>query len=378
MVLGRTLYAENGNTLLRPGVQLTQRLIDAIQTRRFSYIYVWDGVADDVAPEEVISDSVRATARRHVHDLFAIMEHVSASGPSGTVPTKEQKTARSMVSQLSLDVGKIVDEILTAETLTGVTSIKSHDNYTFEHSIEVTVAGVMLGRRLHLSQDDTRQLALGCLLHDIGKTFVPIDVLNKPSRLTDAEFDLVKQHPQSGYDAVRDIISDQALIARHVVWQHHERQDGKGYPRGLKGHNNIQHHWSNRFEPGRILLCAEIAAVADVYSALASDRPYRPAMEASEIIATLRQMSGTHLNQEVVYNFLAILPVFPVGTQVIITSGGFQGCRGVVIGVRSVAIDRPRVRVLRSPDDEPIEKAELDLKNEELCLASPTAPRVVG
>src|SRR5207248_9711826 len=106
------------------------------------------------------------------------------------------------------------------------------------------------------------------------------------------------------------------FLANHVAYQHHEKQDGSGYPRGMRGVNRIAR---DVVRGDRMLLIAEIAAVADVYDALSSDRPYRPGMTPEQIVETIRQMAGPHLNREIVQQVLAILPVFPVGLEVRIT-----------------------------------------------------------
>lgn len=109
------------------------------------------------------------------------------------------------------------------------------------------------------------------------------------------------------------------------------------------------------------MLLAEIAAVADVYDALNSDRPYRPSMPAEQIAAILRQMTGTALNAEIVRAFLSILPVFPVGTEVTVKNGIFQGCRAIVARLNERAMDRPVIRVLHQPNGDPCEPIDVDL-----------------
>jgi HD-GYP domain-containing protein (c-di-GMP phosphodiesterase class II) len=363
MVVGRTIFGVNGDVLLRRGVVLSERYIDALWSRGYASIYICDGFADEVGPEEIISETVRAAARKHLGDLFTL---VRGPYPSRTVPKSEGGSAwlaaaAPLVAQLSGDVERIVEEALSAEVVDGIISLKSHDNYSFEHSVEVTVVSVMLGKRLHLPLNVLRQLALGGMLHDMGKTFVPTEILNKPNRLTPAEFAIVQQHPTTGYEIVRQLIpAEESLLARHVVWQHHERQDGSGYPRALRGRNEVQGHRHQRYEAGQILLVAEIAAVADVYSALASDRPYRAAMEPDQIVSCLREMAGWHLNQEIVRRFLSILPVYPVGAEVVILTGEYQGYRGVVVSVDPKAIDRPVIRVLFDPNGYAVPPFEID------------------
>ncbi|MCL5960782.1 MAG: HD-GYP domain-containing protein, partial [Chloroflexi bacterium] len=362
-VLGRAIYNEKGATLLQRGVTLNRRYVEAIRQRGFLSVYICDGIADDVEPQEIVSEKVRVAARKHLHDVFTLVRRASEesqdSHPSWA--TRLNGTVAPLVQQLRRDVESIIYEVLSTDAVSGVISLKSHDNYTFEHSVEVTVAGVLLGKRLGLPFQTLQQLALGCLLHDIGKLVVPQDILNKSGGLSEEEFAVVRQHPQIGYEMVQEIVPSYQVLARHVILQHHERQDGTGYPHGRKGYNSILRHSTHRFmEPWRILLVAEIAAVADVYSALASDRPYRPAMESAEIVSCLQEMAGSHLNSQIVTHFLSVLPVYPIGTQVAITSGELEGWRGVVIETNPSAVDRPVVRILFDPDGQEIAPFEVD------------------
>ncbi len=376
MVLGRTLYNDRGDVLLTKGVELTERYISALQKMGYYAVYVNDGVADDIDPPEDLSDQVRMATYKHVRELFAVVQsasEVQAKGGKTGLLARMQEAASNQISQLYRDVEQIVDEVMTAETMSGVSTLKTHDNYTFEHSIEVAVGGVMMGKRLGMTTNDLHQLALGCLCHDIGKLVVPSEVLNKPGRLTPEEFEIIKRHPQSGYDSAQQFMRQSDLIARHVIWQHHERQDGMGYPRGLKGNNRVCDAIESRFGKAMMLPAAEIAAVADVYSAIASDRPYRPAMKPHEIVDTLRKAGGTQLNSELVHRFLSVLPTYPVGSEVVIVSRKFRDHRGVVTAINPGNIHRPKLRLLFDPTGRKISPIEIDAsKDKEIQLATST------
>src|SRR5437879_379355 len=166
-------------------------------------------------------------------------------------------------------------------SLAGLTTLKAHDTYTFEHSVDVAVYGVALGRRLKLDRADLRDLALGCLLHDIGKMYIDERILNKPGKLTAEEFAEITKHTVLGFQMVRQLPLPNSRPA-HIALQHHEKQDGSGYPDQRWGTNRFWRTKQERFDPRRINLFAEVAAVADVCSALASDRPYRAALRSAE------------------------------------------------------------------------------------------------
>jgi putative nucleotidyltransferase with HDIG domain len=171
-------------------------------------------------------------------------------------------------------------------------ALDARDPYTAGHSDRVSVLSVAIGRTLSLSADDLEVLRLGALLHDIGKIGVPDDVLRKPSALTAAEFDTIKQHPVLGARILRSV----PFLARHIpiVELHHERPDGRGYPVGLRGDG--------------IPLAARIVHVADAYDAMTSARAYRGARPSGDALRELWRCAGTEFHAEIVGALATALP----------------------------------------------------------------------
>jgi hypothetical protein len=167
----------------------------------------------------------------------------------------------------------------------------------------------------------------------------------------------MQRHTVDGFNYLADGgIGD--YVANHIAFQHHERQDGSGYPRGLRGANSLKRLEQDKYNRDRIHPLAEITAVADVYSAVSSDRPYRPALAPETAGRTIRELAGHHLNHEVVRCFSASIPVFPVGAVIQIEGGRYDGFRGVVVENRPGRLDKPTVRLtvdrrgaLLDPDD---------------------------
>ena len=351
MLLGQGIVDEQGRPLLGRGSRLTPGFIRALRDRGCQSAWIVDGIADDVQPPDNLSPELRAATKRHLQDLFALAQAASRQEKNAEAAAEAlSTTARHKMAQVYRDVYSIVDEIAYASVVSGITSLKNHDGYDFDRAVELAAVAVLSGHRLNLEVYDLEGLALGCLLLDFGNAAIPTDILKKPSSLTADELAVVRRHAEAGFELVRRILGDSAITARHVVRQHHERQDGTGYPQGLRGINNLETPDRRRYAQGLIIPAAEIAAVADVYTALASDRPHRPGLAPQQIVATMRQMSGTHLNQELVSRFLSILPAYPVLSQVVVTSGKLKGCRGVVTRVDPRSISRPAVRVLFDPN----------------------------
>jgi putative nucleotidyltransferase with HDIG domain len=372
MLLGRSLFNHRGDVLLAYGTKLDDAFITAIRQRGYHWVYILDGIADDVEPKGLISQRLRSSTVRNLDSIFQVM--ATATRPERDeaahegahvlkeISTKTTSTVERHIKKLEADVEQLLDEALEAQILEGVASLKSHDNYTFEHSVDVALYGVMLGRRLALDTEYLRDLALGCLLHDIGKIYVDERILNKPGKLSPIEFKQVMRHTVLGFQLMRQLPISSPRPA-HIALQHHEHQDGGGYPNGLTGSNRLFRTPRERFDTRRIALLAELTAVADVCSALSSDRSQRAALPAPEVLTTLRSMAGQHLNSEAVEALIAMVEVFPVGVHVRFAGGKYDGCYGVVVACSPAAPNRPTVRILFDAAGLPIpEGVEINLR----------------
>jgi HD-GYP domain-containing protein (c-di-GMP phosphodiesterase class II) len=390
-VLGRTIHDVGGRPLLVAGTPLTARYIASLQRLGILTVLVRDGLADDVAPDDIVSERVRATLSGHVATAFDRVAIIAAErggiagGVDGAVdrlgeqPLELGDDGQQSVADLYRDVEALIAEILERDTLAGLESLKTHNEYTFQHSVDVAVVGVLLGKRVGLPPGRLRELALGCLLHDIGKTYIDVAILDKPGPLTPEEFAAIQEHPRMGFELIRRM-PVHSILPAHVAYQHHEQQAGGGYPRGLVGQNRVgMRAAQEQVGAGQMLLIAEIAAIADVYSALSSDRPYRPAMAPDRVAQVLQGMAGTHLNRELVTELRHLVPSYPVGHWVEVTRGRYVGWRGVVTEVHRGHVDEPSVRLLLDARGEatasPVElELRGDVDAELRCLAANQVP----
>lgn len=214
--------------------------------------------------------------------------------------------------------------------LIGLARLKTADDYTYMHSVAVCALMIALSRQLNLSDEETREAGLAGLLHDIGKMSVPLDILNKPGRLTDDEFTSVKSHPLAGYEMLKEA-QGVGEIALDVCLHHHEKLDGTGYPKGLKGE--------------QISLYAKMGAVCDVYDAITSNRPYKPGWCPAESLRKMSEWTGWHFDEAVFQAFIRSIGIYPVGTLVQLQSGRL----GVVIEQQAgKSLLHPKVRVFFS------------------------------
>ncbi|TME26824.1 MAG: HD domain-containing protein [Chloroflexi bacterium] len=375
MQIGRSLYNQRGDVLLTSGSELDEAFIGSIRQRGYRFIYVMDGIADDVAPHGLISQRLRSATLRNLDAVFKAMVEATrpqrdqAAEEGAHVLTEILPVASGMagvverqIKRLEADAEQLLAEVFDAQIFEGVAALKSHDNYTFEHSVDVAFYGVMLGRKLALDGEYLKDLALGCLIHDIGKMYVDDQVLSKPGKLTQAEFKQVMRHTVLGFQVARQMPISSPRPA-HVALQHHEYQSGRGYPNGLTGTNRLFRTPRERFNPSRIILLAELAAVADVCSALSSDRHQRAALPAADVLKQLRGLAGEHLNREAVEAFGSMVEVFPVGVHVHFGSGKYRGSYGVVVSCTPGESNRPVIRLLFDANGLPLpDGMEVDLR----------------
>ena len=189
--------------------------------------------------------------------------------------------------------------------LVSLARLKSRDDYSYMHSVAVCALMVVLARQTGMDEDGCREAGLAGLLHDIGKALMPLDVLNKPGKLTEAEFDIIRTHPEQGHGL---LLGGQAVLAStlDVALHHHERMDGTGYPRRLSG--------------DALSALARMSAICDVYDAITSNRPYKAGWDPAQSIARMASWKG-HFDPALFAAFVQSLGIYPTGSVVRLASG---------------------------------------------------------
>jgi HD-GYP domain-containing protein (c-di-GMP phosphodiesterase class II) len=231
------------------------------------------------------------------------------------------------LDQVEPVVQEITESILrNPGALIGLSRIKTKDDYTFLHSVSVCTLLVAFCGARGMDAATIYEAGLGGLLHDTGKALVPDRILNKPGRLTDEEFGLVKRHPRDGWDILRQAPGIGA-IPLDITLHHHERRDGSGYPEAQA--------------EGGISDLAQMAAIVDVYDAITSDRSYHKGMAASDALRKLLEWSKFHFNPALVQEFIRCIGIYPVGTLVLLESGRL----GVVVEAHESSLLTPKVNV---------------------------------
>jgi HD-GYP domain-containing protein (c-di-GMP phosphodiesterase class II) len=384
MVLARSVFSGNGHLLLTAGTEITDRYVAILRSRGLTLVDIHDPDTDDIEIQDIISERTRMNVSLSTYRILSAVERATSPFRSQDYPTLQgelssddfARQARDAFGyeELITDMSDIVDEVAAQALLPGIQTIRSFDSYLFLHSIDTTIVALMIGRRLGFDRARLHQLAAGCILHDIGMVMIEPAIIQKQGKLDAGELVRVRQHPRLGYDMLRQL-RPREVIPNHVAYQHHERQDAQGYPRGLHGSGRVKRSELERHGAGRILLDAEICAVADVYDALGADRPYRPALPPDQVVHVMRGLAGSHLNREIVTHLLEIVPVYPLGSEVVVKTGAFAGFGGVVAKVDRRKLDRPILRLLTDKEGQRIDPIELDLTREDVVIASAaTAP----
>lgn len=312
-----------------------------------SSVYIDTAMGDD-APHAATEDEVRLS----VEDALRRIATVPGAGVEGRgismreewatamqVHREANRTIQEVMSDVRLGrhsemesiepaIQGIVDSVFrNSGALLHLGGIRSKDQYTFAHSVNVCALLAAFARTMKLGNDITRQLSIGGMLHDIGKMRVPDEILNKPDRLTEGEFDEMRRHVQHGVDILGEV-SWITPISLQVTAQHHERYDGSGYPAGLKG--------------DQISPFGQMATIVDVYDAITSTRVYHRPMSPAVAIRKIQEWSGQYFNEELVGHFIRSVGIFPLGTPVKLESG----LLAIVVGHSEASLLNPVVRIV--------------------------------
>ncbi len=342
-VATRLIEREIGGLLFRRGVTLNEvlALLDVL-TREPEALKAGGGPRQALAGQQVEhidvrqvsegEDDIERQAQEAYADAIGVVTNVFQEVRLGRIPKAAE--ARKVVVQL----GDLI--LKDRDVLLGLTMLKDYDNYTYNHSVNVCILCLSLGERLRLDQDQLVQVGIAGLLHDIGKTSVCLDLIRKPGKLSQQEFDEIKKHPTAGAKILKRMagIHPEAVLA---VLQHHLRYNRSGYP-------PIPEHV-------RVSPLSYIVAIADTYDALTTVRSYQPAHQPRDALDIMAALAGTDLAPDYLQAFVEMLGIYPVGTLVRLDSNEV----GLVCRTNPGHPTAPRVKLLFDADggrlDPPVE-----------------------
>lgn len=328
MVAARNVHSAEGRLLVTKDTVLSEAMVANIQKTSLGSIYVRNPLFQDIEAEEVVTEDNRRKA------VMALKSAVTAY----------QKTKVLDIQPLKKVLRELVVEIIrNRDSMIHQLDMRTYQDYIFAHSVNTCVLSVLIAVNLDYPEGKLTDLALGTMLHDIGMMMLPDALLMKMGNLTPEESKQVQQHPEDGFNILRTVREIPITVA-HIAYQHHERVDGKGYPRNLTA--------------DKILEFAKVAAVADTFDALVSDRPYRKGMVPHEAYEVMMALADSYVDRDILHLFLTHVAIYPVGAVVQLDNGQ----HGVVTKVLPRLQTRPQVRLLTDQQGNLLsEQTEIDL-----------------
>ncbi len=335
MKVAKAVYDSWGTLLLNSGIEIKNEYIKHLQKLDIPAIYIVDNNIPDIEIEDVILDETRQKAKKMISNFIIELKNK----PNKSVP--QLIYANQGIKNV---LQEIIDQLLANPNLIiNLADIRTADSYTFAHSVNVAVMALSTGISLQIPRSRLRNIGMGALLHDLGKILIPNHILNKKGKLTKKEFEEIKKHPRFGYEMFRTQRGYVNAATALIIYQHHERMNGEGYPEKLKGE--------------QIHTFARICAVADVYDALVSDRPYRLAFQP-HIALQILESSVEEFDTDILRIFFQHIAAYPIGTFV----GLNNGLVGIVTYNKAGFPYRPKIRILGHKEGfEPLKPYELNL-----------------
>ncbi|MCR5784153.1 MAG: response regulator [Eubacterium sp.] len=306
MIVAKGLTNSSKTFMIKENIELTQQYINRLTEAGYAGLYIKDKISDSVQIMDTIAPELFAEGVEAVknQDIGALVE----------------------VSKV------IVSEVLYSDNICAdILDLRSYDDYTYHHSVNVALYSTLIGKRMNLSAMELEMLCQAGICHDLGKSKIDASIITKPDKLTDEEFELIKNHPRYSYEILSGCFNISAKVKQAVLY-HHENEEGTGYPEGLKGEE--------------IPLFAKILHAVDVYDALTSKRPYKEPFTPAEALQYIDGGKGILFDKDVVEVMMKVIPAYPPGIDVTLSNGEECLC---IAHTRNAL--RPRVRVIERMED---------------------------
>lgn len=320
MKLAKKIYSDDGIVLLAEGVELTPGMIRRLSNSAIHFLYIDDARTEGIVIPDLLSEETQRQSMQAIRMAFREYVDQPARRKSAIYPY----VGRSVRQSISL----ILDELgSNKDAMIMLMNMHTVDHYLYTHSLNVCVYTTLLGIANGYDRDQLMTLGIGSMLHDIGKTQISMQVLLKPGALAKSEYEELKRHAERGFYLLKDE-PNIPLLAAHCAFQHHERLNGSGYPRGLKG-DEIHEY-------------AKLIGIVDSYDAMTSRRIYKTAMLPHEAVEVLYTGSESLYDTEMLKLFRDKVAIYPIGITVKLNTGQ----SAVVVDINSAVAHRPIVRVM--------------------------------
>jgi putative nucleotidyltransferase with HDIG domain len=312
------------------------------------YVYVVEALTQGIEPKGIIEDEKLQDSVRVVRHVFDDVLENERMGVKAQISAEHVELVTAVIEELMQELESAEDILYTVVDLIGT------DAYTYKHSVNVTVLSIITAKALGYHRDDIKNIALGALLHDIGKVKVDADLILKPGKLTFEERKRVEKHPEFGHELL-DAIEGLPYTTKQIILLHHEKLDGSGYPLGLKGIEIPEY--------------VRIVTVCDMYDAMTTDRVYRKKMPIYRALDILMAEAIYRIDPRIYTVLMRNIAVYPIGTGVVLSDGRI----GVVKEYSRINPSRPTVRVLNNgTNTSGIQLSEINLEDSQILFIEDT------
>jgi HD-GYP domain-containing protein (c-di-GMP phosphodiesterase class II) len=337
--LGKSIFHENGKVLLTEGTELTDTLIARLKRFNIFTVYIHDEASEGIEIVDSIPDELRVEAMNLITEGLDSIAGLKTKTSNIQGMMKTGRAIRS-IQKIFKDLVSSLNENRSALNLLATTKV--HENYLYTHSLNVSIYACQLALENGLPLKNIEEIGLGAMLHDVGMLYLSQEIINKPGKLTNFEYEQIKAHSELGFDILRSF-HEIPLTVSHCALQHHERIDGTGYPRGLKD-KDIHNY-------------AKILSVADVFDAITGHRSYRRGLLPHKGLEILYAGSGTQFDNKQVQLFRDCIAIYPQGLTVKLNDGRI----GIVSKYNFKSVGRPEIRIISDEEQQDVQPYEIDL-----------------
>jgi len=321
MIVAEDVFLQSDIILIRRGSAIKKEHINLLLRFQCLGVYVDDAISEGIITETVVNPATHQNARGIMRDMFTRASYDKADN---------ETFFKSIIDTIETMISQMYD---SDERVHNLSLLKDYDDYTYQHSVDVGILSLMIGKALELPRNQLFDLGKAAFFHDIGKMFIPKDILQKPDRLTLEEFTIMKSHSTMGYNFLKEALNQPEDVCAGALY-HHEKFDGTGYPMGISGN--------------QIPLYPKIISIADIYDALNSKRVYKDALLASEGYEFVMANFGSHFDPEIARAFLRVIAPFPAGSLVQLSDGR----KAIVVKNNPGFMTRPVIRIINDDASE--------------------------
>lgn len=338
--IAEPIFTRDGHLLLNKGTIVSYEILSKLKKHNINYYQTLNDITKANQPEALVDEETMTTSVTVVKSVFDEVMSSKDKGVKSSIPEDHINMVVEIINSL-MDVLYGSEDLLYT-----VTELIKSDDYTYRHSVNVTILSILTAKSMHYSEAEIREIALGALLHDIGKALVTDGLIQKQEKLNDEETIEIKKHPQLGYDLIKDMDSLPNSV-KNIVYLHHEKLDGSGYPNGVGGLEIPKY--------------VRLVTVCDMYDAMTTNRIYRKKMPIYTALEILMKDAVYKIDADIYRQMTSTICLYPTGQGVLLSDGRV----GVVSKYRHSSPTRPNIKIIDFDiTDHSISIKEIDLQVE--------------